>query len=75
MTKRASSQIHTSVPSPCISLCKMNQDTGLCEGCWRTLDEVVIWGIASDTIKREIWQKIYQRKSDADNDTLNKSTT
>ena len=38
----------TPVPSPCISLCEMAPDTGLCRGCLRTIDEIVAWGTASD---------------------------
>jgi hypothetical protein len=50
------------VPSPCISVCKINEQTGLCEGCWRTLDEIALWGTASDEVKRVIWEKILQRQ-------------
>jgi predicted Fe-S protein YdhL (DUF1289 family) len=28
------------VASPCINVCKMNPDTTLYEGCYRTLDEI-----------------------------------
>jgi predicted Fe-S protein YdhL (DUF1289 family) len=31
------------VPSPCINVCRMNDQTGLCEGCLRTLDEIACW--------------------------------
>ena len=30
------------VPSPCISVCRMDEATGLCQGCWRTLGEIAI---------------------------------
>ena len=56
----------TPIPSPCVSLCKMNQDTELCEGCWRTLDEIMLWGTASDAAKREIWHKIALRRAHPD---------
>ena len=29
--------------SPCISVCKMNEDTGFCEGCARTSQEKILW--------------------------------
>lgn len=70
MTLPVPSQIH----SPCVSLCKINQDTGLCEGCLRNLDEIVIWGTASDSTKIEIWRKIIARKSAQDDDTSPKQT-
>lgn len=52
------------VPSPCTSVCRMSGDTGLCEGCFRTLDEIVAWsriGDDGDGGKRSIWSKIEQR--------------
>jgi len=50
------------VPSPCISLCKMNPQTGLCEGCMRTIDEIVQWGTASEDTKRAVWVEIKKRQ-------------
>ena len=29
--------------SPCISVCKMDEDTGFCEGCSRTSQEKILW--------------------------------
>lgn len=49
------------VPSPCISVCRMSEDTGLCEGCWRTLDEIIQWSTADEPTKRAIWAQIEQR--------------
>jgi prolyl-tRNA editing enzyme YbaK/EbsC (Cys-tRNA(Pro) deacylase)/predicted Fe-S protein YdhL (DUF1289 family) len=54
----------SSVPSPCTSVCRMSGDTGLCEGCFRTLDEIVAWSRIDDDGehgKRGIWLKIQQR--------------
>jgi predicted Fe-S protein YdhL (DUF1289 family) len=31
------------VPSPCISVCVIDAPTGLCVGCYRTLDEIAGW--------------------------------
>ena len=49
------------VPSPCISVCRMSEDTGLCEGCGRTLDEIIAWSTADEPAKRAIWAQIEQR--------------
>lgn len=49
------------VPSPCVSLCKMNRDSGLCEGCLRTLDEIIAWGKADDDFKRAVWAQLPDR--------------
>lgn len=54
------------VPSPCVSVCRMNATSGLCEGCLRTLDEIAAWSTLADEARREVWQRIAQRcKMDA----------
>ena len=50
------------VPSPCISICKMNPQTGLCEGCFRTIDEIVQWSTATEEMKRRVWVEIKRRQ-------------
>ena len=47
--------------SPCISVCQMSAATALCEGCFRTGDEIAAWGIAGDDVKRAIWARIEVR--------------
>ncbi|PFH09543.1 hypothetical protein BCF11_1940 [Collimonas sp. PA-H2] len=49
--------------SPCINVCVMNPETALCDGCQRTLDEIALWGSASELQKRAIWQLIRQRRA------------
>jgi predicted Fe-S protein YdhL (DUF1289 family) len=49
-------------PSPCISLCQMDAETGLCVGCQRTMDEIVAWGTASDDERRAVWREIDRRR-------------
>ncbi len=49
------------VPSPCMSVCRMDLDTGLCEGCLRTLDEIAAWGRMDDDDKRAVWAQVAQR--------------
>ena len=48
-------------PSPCISVCRMDAFTGLCEGCFRTLDEVAAWGMMADDDKRAVWRELVRR--------------
>ena len=50
-----------SVPSPCINICRLSADTGLCEGCQRTIDEIARWGAASEEDKLAIWAQLLQR--------------
>jgi predicted Fe-S protein YdhL (DUF1289 family) len=54
----------TPVPSPCINVCKMSPVTGLCEGCLRTIDEIVAWGSATDDYKRAVWAEIRRREQE-----------
>ena len=59
---RATGQFDTEdVPSPCISVCRVDADSGWCEGCLRTLDEIAAWGQLGNDGKRGVWQIIEQR--------------
>jgi predicted Fe-S protein YdhL (DUF1289 family) len=49
-------------PSPCISVCHMDAVRGLCEGCHRTIDEIVLWSNSTEAEKRTIWRAINQRR-------------
>lgn len=49
------------VPSPCVSVCRMDARSGLCEGCLRTLDEIAAWGRLPDDAKQDVWRRIEQR--------------
>ena len=50
-----------SVASPCISVCRIDADSGLCEGCYRTLREISGWSRSGATAQRALWQTIMQR--------------
>ena len=49
--------------SPCISICKIDPDDGLCIGCQRTIDEIAGWGAMTPEQRTDIWGKIAERKS------------
>lgn len=49
------------LPSPCINVCQMDASSGLCQGCWRTIAEIVAWGQAGEAEKRAIWLEIKRR--------------
>lgn len=49
------------VPSPCVNMCRMNTGSGLCEGCFRTIDEIREWGRSDDAAKKRMWAEITQR--------------
>ena len=49
------------IVSPCISVCSMHAATALCEGCFRTGDEIAAWGTAGKDAKLAIWARIEAR--------------
>ena len=50
--------------SPCISICSLDKDD-VCEGCFRTGDEIMDWFTADDDRKRDILEASTQRRTDA----------
>ena len=52
------------IVSPCISVCRMDMQSGLCRGCYRTLEEIGEWRVAEPTYQRRILVKIAQRMRD-----------
>jgi len=50
------------VPSPCINVCRMNPGTRLCEGCWRTLDEIADWSALSEKQKGAVLTRLAARR-------------
>jgi predicted Fe-S protein YdhL (DUF1289 family) len=49
------------VASPCISVCRIDEASGLCVGCLRTLDEIAAWSTLDDAQKRAVWRAIAER--------------
>ncbi len=54
------------VPSPCISVCVIDERTGLCTGCQRTLDEIAAWSVLDDAERRAVWTRIGLRRAAID---------
>jgi predicted Fe-S protein YdhL (DUF1289 family) len=50
------------VASPCINVCRMNPETGLCEGCMRTLDEIAAWVSMGAQEKRAVLARLPARR-------------
>jgi predicted Fe-S protein YdhL (DUF1289 family) len=49
-------------PSPCIKVCAYDEETGLCRGCLRTLDEIAAWGSLGNDEKIKILERIEVRR-------------
>ena len=51
--------------SPCLSICSLDQND-VCEGCFRTGNEIEAWLTADDVRKLEILEASKQRRREAD---------
>lgn len=49
-------------PSPCTNLCQIDTVSGLCLGCYRTLDEIARWSRLDDDARDEILAAIAGRR-------------
>lgn len=56
----------TSVPSPCIAVCRIDDATGCCIGCFRAIDEIRDWPIMTAEEKHRTLARIAERKTAAD---------
>ena len=61
--ERPSGSGTATVPSPCISVCRIDPATGWCEGCYRTIDEIARWGLLGDEAKSAVWAELARRRS------------
>lgn len=51
--------------SPCIRECVIDQQTGYCRGCWRTLDEISFWTSYTPGERLRILQSLQERRNAA----------
>ncbi|HQZ02676.1 MAG TPA: DUF1289 domain-containing protein [Thauera sp.] len=51
-----------SIPSPCINICQMSTDTGWCEGCQRTIEEITRWSRTTDDDRQTILAAVSERR-------------
>jgi len=50
------------VASPCNSVCRIDARSGLCAGCYRTIDEITAWAAMSEAHKREVCDALVARR-------------
>ncbi|HEY7674847.1 MAG TPA: DUF1289 domain-containing protein [Burkholderiales bacterium] len=62
---RSSTLTQDEVASPCIDVCRMNPASFLCEGCFRTLEEIAAWSSMSDEERRAVLARLPARKPPA----------
>lgn len=51
------------IASPCINVCRIDARTGLCQGCFRRLDEIARWSREDDAGKRGILEAVARRRA------------
>ena len=44
--------------SPCTKNCSLNTSTNICEGCGRTLDEIIEWTRMTDEEKQQVMKRL-----------------
>ncbi len=53
------------VGSPCTNVCKLDKSTGLCEGCFRSREEIKAWKTLADDSKRTLLDALLVRHTEA----------
>jgi predicted Fe-S protein YdhL (DUF1289 family) len=57
------------VKSPCVKICKLDEENGVCIGCGRTIEEITNWSTFSD-LKKNFLTKSKNKKLLAQQKTL-----
>ena len=53
------------IQSLCIGVCSMGDSTGLCQGCYRTMDEIQQWWDLDNTQKQAVIDLASRREAAA----------
>jgi predicted Fe-S protein YdhL (DUF1289 family) len=48
--------------SPCINVCQMDEASGWCKGCLRTIDEIAYWSQLNDAQRAAVLAMLPQRR-------------
>jgi len=52
--------------SPCVKVCVMDPERGVCLGCCRTLDEITRWSTMSDVQREKVMAELPVRRETLD---------
>lgn len=52
-------------PSPCISVCQIDDRTGWCLGCYRTIDEIRDWIVLPPDERYRVLDRLAERRAAA----------
>lgn len=48
--------------SPCVGACKLDEETGFCVGCSRTIDEIARWSSLDASARFAVWEQLPKRR-------------
>ena len=51
------------LPSPCVSVCQLDEGSGLCLGCYRTGAEIAAWRSMSPAEQHELLNTLRDRRA------------
>lgn len=54
------------VPTPCVKVCILDLDSGLCLGCYRALQEIGAWSKLTDEAREQIMADLPRRAATLD---------
>ena len=54
------------VASPCINVCRMDDEGDFCLGCFRTIEEIAVWSRAPDERRLTILAAVERRRVEHD---------
>jgi len=52
------------ITSPCVQVCVMLPDEDVCSGCYRTLEEIALWGRLSEQERAEVMALLPTRRKE-----------
>ena len=53
------------IQSPCVGVCTMNEETGFCLGCYRTIEEIREWWSMTAEQRTQVMDVLEQRQAEA----------
>jgi hypothetical protein len=58
-----SENVQEEVQSPCIGVCSIDEISGFCQGCYRTIDEIKNWWDMSQPEQTNLINELEQRQT------------
>ena len=49
--------------SPCVKICRMDAESGFCIGCFRTMEEIIMWGKLTAPEKDRVFSQLEKRRT------------